>query len=813
MTLEEALAQAWNGNAVAFLGSGFARGAKNKRNEDFKSAEELRIKLNATASGPAEGNLGDAAEAYRAKLGDFALIEELQNEFSATSVADHHRTASIIPWRRIYTTNYDNVFEVAAKECSIPTVPITLKVDPFLARTDGLQYVHLNGAIEGLVPEDLDSYLKLTDTSYVTSSIAQSAWATTFRNDLRLADVVFYFGYSLFDLDIKRIIYESPDLLRKSFFVLGEHPSALTKQRIERYGHLVETNVSSIATALLGKRPPAGFVRPRIFESVAEITPSSTGALVRDRDVFDLFELGAVKRDLVHQSLAGDRKYYLERNVNGKVFDLFQAGTPVVVLTSSLGNGKTLALEGLAYRAVEKGYRVFAAREPSSKAALEFERVANLDEPALLIVDDYAVWQRELRSYALKRKARSRLLLTARDTTHDVLFEKIESELGLSSIPEISVDKLTDPEIEWVVTNLNSYGLWGDLAGRSQMEKIRIIKTSLDSEMHGVLLRLLKSSDIGNRLRALANGPEGKCRYLHVVASVFILATLKTGSPRIEMLADIWGSDVISSSAFRSDNSIRNLLDFERWTIRARSAVVAEFFLQEVLGQDVVPVLIAVMKALSDGARGGLVGYRLAFEELVRFANLQRVLPQKGRLEAAIRFYEAVKDMRQAANHPLFWFQFGIACLAEGDLGRSRRYFTTAYSLAERTGFDTYQIDNHYARLLLVESSQNVMSADEGMGNFREARSIINRQLQKERLAYPFRVACGYQDFIDRLGIKLNENQLNEFLKAIDFVEERLEGVEKNLQHNRHVMDCAHAMEYVRKRCAQLLEKQKGKEV
>ena len=133
MTLEEALAQAWNGNAVAFLGSGFARGAKNKRNEDFKSAEELRITLNAAASGPAEGNLGDAAEAYRAKLGDFALIEELQNEFSATSVADHHRTASIIPWRRIYTTNYDNVFEVAAMECRIPTVPITLKVDPFVA--------------------------------------------------------------------------------------------------------------------------------------------------------------------------------------------------------------------------------------------------------------------------------------------------------------------------------------------------------------------------------------------------------------------------------------------------------------------------------------------------------------------------------------------------------------------------------------------------------------------------------------------------------------------------------------------------------
>ena len=57
--------------------------------------------------------------------------------------------------------------------------------------------------------------------------------------------------------------------------------------------------------------------------------------------------------------------------------------------------------------------------------------------------------------------------------------------------------------------------------------------------------------------------------------------------------------------------------------------------------------------------------------------------------------------------------------------------------------------------------------------------------------------------------MKLNESQLNEFLKAIDFVEERIQGVEKHLRHNRYVMECAHAMEYVRKRCGQLLEKQK----
>lgn len=472
MTFEEALRVAWNGNAIAFLGSGFSKGAKNTRGEDFKSSEEFRVSLNNASSGPSDGNLGDAAEAFRSTLGDFALVDELIKEFSAGAVADHHRTIASIPWRRVYTTNYDNVFETSAKASQVRVLPVTLKIDPYAARDDGLQYVHLNGAIEGLAPEDLDTILKLTDTSYVTSSIAQSPWAITFRNDMRLADAVFYFGYSLFDLDIKRIIYESPDLSRKSFFILGENPTALTKQRIHRYGTLIESNVDSVALQFPALKPAAGQPRPDHFESLLEIKPSSTNEALRDQDVFDLYELGSVRRELVHQSIAEGGQYFLERAAVAQVLNLIQAGTCAVALTSSIGNGKTLILEGLAYRAIEKGYRVFITSEPSAKAAIEFERVAKLDEPALLLVDDYPAWQRELRSYGLCRKGNARVVVTARDTTHDVLFEKLESDLGVPSVPEVRIDKLDGNEIEWVVSTLTNYGLWGDLAGRNPLEGV-----------------------------------------------------------------------------------------------------------------------------------------------------------------------------------------------------------------------------------------------------------------------------------------------------------------------------------------------------
>lgn len=807
MPLNDALKLVWNGNALAFLGSGFSRGALNSRNEKFKTADEFRIHLNTLASGPADGNLGDAAESYRSKFGDGALVSELTSEFTAGSVADFHQSIAKIPWRRVYTTNYDNVFETAASKAGVRVLPITLKVDPFAARSDGLQYVHLNGAVEGMMDADLDSILKLTDTSYVTSSIADSPWAITFRNDLRLAEAVFFFGYSLFDLDVKRMIYDSPDLHRKSFFVLGANPSSLTKQRIEKYGTLVEASVEEVAKQIPASSSPGLANPPFQYESLQELKPSSSNDKPRDQDVFDLFEFGAFKREFVHQSISEDGQYYLQRPACDQVLSLLQGGAPAVVLTASLGNGKTLALEGIAYQAIEKGFKVFVAADHEAKAAIEFEHIAKMGDPTLIIVDDYASWMKELRSHALCRTPNAKLLLSARDTVHDVLYERLEADLGVSSIPEINIDKLTDKEIKIMADMLDAYGLWGDFAGQSPIEKAKFIKTSLNSEMHGILLRLLKSSDIGLRLKALVNGPNGRTPYSDIIASVFILASLKTGNPKIDMLGDIWGANAISSSTFRNDPAIRNLLDFNRWVIRARSSVVAEYFLQEILGQDVVPVLITVMRALSAGARGALVGYKMAFEELMRFATLQHILPIKGRLASAIRFYEGVKDLPQAAKHPLFWFQFGIACLAESDVSRAKKYFSTAYSLAEKTGFDTFQIDNHYARLLLVECSQTQMPATEAMDNFRKAKNIINRQLQKERLAYPFRVARSYQDFIDRVGIKLDLNQLKEVRQAVEFVEERLEMTDKYLRNNRYVRDCTHAMTYVKKRCDDLISK------
>ena len=55
---------------------------------------------------------------------------------------------------------------------------------------------------------------------------------------------------------------------------------------------------------------------------------------------------------------------------------------------------------------------------------------------------------------------------------------------------------------------------------------------------------------------------------------------------------------------------------------------------------------------------------------------------------------------------------------------------------------------------------------DQAMNHFRQARTIINRQVRDERLHYPFRVAVEYQTFLDRFGSSLRQEQMDEVARA-----------------------------------------------
>ena len=83
------------------------------------------------------------------------------------------------------------------------------------------------------------------------------------------------------------------------------------------------------------------------------------------------------------------------------------------------------------------------------------------------------------------------------------------------------------------------------------------------------------------------------------------------------------------------------------------------------------------------------------------------------------------------------------------------------------------------------------------MQYFRKARKIINEQIKRERLHYPYRVATLYALFYDKFYLSLNDKSKEEVVKAATFVANRIKTLPERRQQQRYVSNCADAMNYI----------------
>lgn len=150
MEIDEAIAHAKRGNAVLFTGAGFSFGARNMRAPPDNFIPNARDFAKELAHKVGSGNsyeLPIIAQYFSRKKGEVSLVDELIKSFSTTDVRDYHVYIASLSWKRVYTTNYDNVFEFAALQSGKEWTPITLEVGPTASHH---RCVHINGHINDL---------------------------------------------------------------------------------------------------------------------------------------------------------------------------------------------------------------------------------------------------------------------------------------------------------------------------------------------------------------------------------------------------------------------------------------------------------------------------------------------------------------------------------------------------------------------------------------------------------------------------------------------------------------------------------------
>ncbi|TFF50585.1 hypothetical protein C5609_17785 [Pseudomonas putida] len=797
MDLNTALTHALNGNAVLFAGSGFSYLSENLKNESPLSGTGFAKHINTLCGLSSNSdNLAIASQFYITKFGAPSLADLCRDSFTIKRAAPHHVDLLSVPWQRIYTTNYDDLIEKSAAENSRALTSVTLEDAPENHAPNPRTCVHLNGFINTLAPNNLRSTFKLTSESYLTDNFTSSKWCTVFRQDIVMAQAVIFIGYSLYDLDIQRVLH-SEDVKSKCIFITAPSPNEVDEALLPMFGELLPIGVQAAASALnVLRRTHSPLPPPTTFLSLKEFSPSVTTREPANSDIEKLFLYGDVESSLIgyHHSAPKGRPYIAARQSLAEIPDCVMTKHDVV-LTSDLGNGKSVAVEQVIHELALKGAKVYRFSTDNKAARKEVGAILKNAAPTVIVIDNYVPYLGFIDYVSMRRTGRPiRFLLTARSHVHEAFRDRLEVALATTEILEVDINRLSRIEINSVVSLIDSYGLWGEYSAYSDTDKYNLVYKGCDAQLHQLLLKIYNSPQISERIIEVFGALSDDVR--RVIIGVFVLSAAGFSSDRSMINELLSGAPLIKLS--NADRATAKLFwDDTTGRIRLKSSVLAEYYLTNLSeASEVVEILIEMFLQSHSKTELG-PEFESFMRSLMSFSSLQKMLPRAGLRNSTIFFYESIQNLKFTRKNPHYWLQYAIARLSfEDDLDEISPYFQSAYKFAQSINYDTYQIDNHYARFLLVKASREKDVAS-SIELYREAKGILLKQMLHEKKHYPYRVAASIADFISVHLAELSEGHKADIVRFCDDVVTRIKTLPADVKSHKHVKSCQVSLERV----------------
>lgn len=714
MEYQQALIAAQNGNAILFLGAGFSRGLRSVEGNQLPSGSELANIICEKSSIKITSDLGLAAKRYLKKESEDSLISILKSYFVVKNTPDIYSSIFKCPWRQVYTTNYDNVFEVGAQDHEMLYQSVD-STDIPRNSANKKRVIHINGFIDTVTPDNLNTSFKLTNPSYLTTHFRDSIWSEVFKRDINSAHAVFFVGYSLYDIDIQEILFGSPDLKNKTFFIEREN---ITNDEIEdldldSFGTVLSIGVNNFSENLDEVEDVDIYEDEIIVTSFSEPDYKNREVLIQDSLIFNLLLYGDLDTNLLYNDLISEKYHYsiLRESFSGIVDELEKNDN--LTLYSGLANGKTIFSKQISMHFYNKGYKVFEINDDylENYAFNEINKILKAYDKVLFVIENYTTNLSVISHINSSRNQKTKLILTSRTYEH----ERVASDLfyarniiSISDTLEISLDKLSIADLRQVSDYLDLYGIWGNMYAKHNNQKMSFLKETANEEFHGILLGLLKSPQVERRLSAFFSDMKNSNTLLVNVVAILCLSMSNITAPTLHMVAALTDSNEIFNRSFRENEVFKQLTSRNNDTVIAKSSALAEFILTTFPNPT---LLVETLVTIAKNARAKSDGNRLYFnfyKDLASFRYIQKMLPKKGKRESLILFYQGLREIPEERSNPHFWLQYAIARLShpdEDNLDRAKSYLDTALSLAnKRTNYWTDDIETQLARYYFQNS-------------------------------------------------------------------------------------------------------------
>lgn len=788
MERKEVIEKILEGQAVLFAGSGFSYGATNIQGK-VPSAKRLKEILleDLGMDKDADYSLETVGDYYKGKKSPAELIDKLREQFNIQDIAEHHNIIMGMQWKRVYTTNYDQVIERASQKGGIIRDPIILS-DDFEASGKKSICVHINGYIERVNAEKLDSEFKLTDRSYSCDTLVGNPWFEFMANDFEAASAIVVIGYSMkFDVDIKRL-FSAPGITSKVVFIDAPDIDKISKDILDMYGSCYPIGIQTFAEEIVEAKKdyvPSVNFSYKSFKYVYHDTLTSIKPTYDE--IVRFYIRGKSCEKLFQKNGAGEYEYLLNRKAMNFFLRNYRT-VKVFIALSNLGNGKSVFLDMVENELRNQDVKVYTYIHRYDLIDQEIECICNETKRCVVIMDNYPGHMDIIRKFSYYGHTNITFLLSARNGVNLMFCKQLEDALRINSeeIKPIYLNQLQPDEIEYLAFLLENNALMkkgkNDEIVTSDLEKYII--EDCKCRFSNLLLKLFDESNIKDKLEKLYD--DLVKHENETVKKVVIFSLLKNSSNydlNLHEILDLFSADYI---ALRK-NDIEFFSEiFEQGeddnTINVRSSIVSTALLQNVIKTaDIINTMKTAFKA-TDQKKGRT--YKELQKSMVshsQFVYLTKNDTCKENLVLVESFYDDIRNTKFAKHNPFFWEQFASVYIDTKNFDLVKKCIETAlYEAKKDPDFVPFQIKTVQGRYYVEKSYDDLKkgkgSASEAVEAIANATDAILLHYNDPRnnLYYVFKVVKFFPMIFEYIKDSMSNREASIYIEKCSIMKKRM---------------------------------------
>ena len=764
------------GRAVLFVGSGFSMDALSISKDDDTNEEEsmpiafqlTKMLLNDLGEDFDSNELDVVADYYIHRKGEDALVSLLKDRLTVKEITVHQKIVCSLDWLRVYTTNYDDVIEKGylANNKYTTSVDTSFNIKDYQKQENIC--VHLNGMLSNLKSDDLNNSFKLTNSSYVSpESFLNSQWSFLFRKDLERASIIIFIGYSLYDMDIKKVLNENKFFKDKIYFITDEKIKKSDEFRLSNFGKILKIGVQGFAEILEDNKEKINddsSVELKIltkFESNYKVNSELTD----DQNIRDMLILGRYNHFIIEEHFNKNfEKYFIKRSSLEICYEFINDNNNVFV-KSKLGNGKTFFLDLFKTYAYSLGeWDIYALNSDGINVFDDLEALAKNGKKSIILVDNYIENEDVVNFISNLNVKNLKMIITVRTNDYTRLLHEISK-----SIPHknIDLDQLDEFEISNFIDIIDNLGYWGTDASLSFDNKLALIQKKYNSEISSILAGIFDSEEIKNRLNKIFESTKSNKLFEKNLLVIFILKKIGIRAKR-SLVSDLARDiNTVYSSEFENNEFCKNVFDFKSDEIKGISSILANFLVSKFFHPNVViDNFLDVAEHINETyGRSRPIEHNEVFRAMLKFSFIESCLTDKTKLPSLMRYYQELKKrISWLDDEPSFWLQYAMCHISLHKYTDAQKLLDTAYALTnKRTEYDTSSLDNQQIRLWLLKCNQET-DGNKILSTFMNAN---NKLRNSKGDIYKYRRLLEYVSFFENNYEKLTKDGKRKFKEII----------------------------------------------